>query len=578
MNLSQISLIVRKISKFLDDYGPLLLTREKLLYFRLRTDKLLEKSLREPGCLYVGLAGGSGVGKSTLINAIARRKISHASDRRPFTDKIVAYRHVDNPHEFNNLSAMFKSPDAVHDHDDFKALTLLDLPDIDSNQLSNRNVVMQILPYLDAVIWVASPEKYADSSFYELVKDSSIHKDNFIFIINKMDQLIDDDYRDPLTRINEVVGDLAFRLKRHTDIIDPKIFCISSVLEFKVQNGSYGEFLSHEFIRFRECLTEKWNTKHIKAVKRTNLVREMEDLLADLDSDIDPEQKKKALQSVKALGETKVDLIDSQKNFFHLGALLIDRLTKILADKDASISSVTMIIDKIFLRKLNTLSSDVWDLEPVLRGHVVSVAQQRLLEAEKIQSDMISTVMLSTGIKAVDMKESLIDAVSKDCAVSAFDLSKMMVENTIASSKKLIARFSKRCQSLMLFLPIIIMVLKLSGSGSVSDLLEKGSWLNALDHVLRLLMSVFTSEGLVALVVLGILEIAIIFFMALRRLKKIEKSATGISRVVTKSLAKCMNTAIRREIDNSLSLGRKLEEGIETLSKINSESNAIHLK
>jgi len=201
-----------------------------------------------------------------------------------------------------------------------------------------------------------------------------------------------------------------------------------------------------------------------------------------------------------------------------------------------------------------------------------------LLEAEKIQSDMIFTVMLSTGIKAVDRKESLLDSVSKDCAVSAFDLSKMMVENKIASSKKLIARLSKRCQSLMLFLPILIMVLKLSGSGSVSELVEKESWLNALDHVLRLLMSVFTSEGLVALVVLGILEIAIIFFMALRRLKKIEKSATGISREVTKSLAKCLNTTIRREIDNSLSLGRKLEEGIETLSKINSESNAIRLK
>jgi hypothetical protein len=65
--------------------------------------------------------------------------------------------------------------------------------------------------------------------------------------------------------------------------------------------------------------------------------------------------------------------------------------------------------------------------------------------------------------------------------------------------------------------------------------------------------------------------------MALRRRKKIKKVATEISVDVTKNLSECMNSAIKREIDNSLSLGRKLEEGIETLSRINSESNAIRL-
>ncbi len=153
----------------------------------------------------------------------------------------------------------------------------------------------------------------------------------------------------------------------------------------------------------------------------------------------------------------------------------------------------------------------------------------------------------------------------------------MMVENRIASSKKLISRIGKRCQSLILFLPVLIMVLKLSGPDSVSDLVEFKSWSTALEHVLRLLMSVFTSEGLIALIVLSILEISIIFYMALRRLKKIKKVATKISFDVTNGLSECLNVAIKREIDNSLSLGRKMEEGIETLSRINSESNAIRL-
>ncbi|MFH0959202.1 MAG: GTPase, partial [Pseudomonadota bacterium] len=330
MNQSEVSLFFKRISKFLDDFGPILLNDARLEYFKLRIAKLQEKSLQDPGCLYAGLAGGSGVGKSTLVNAIARRKISHASDRRPFTDKIVAYRHIDNPRALNDLSDLFKSPDAVHDHEELKALTIFDLPDIDSHQLSNQDVVMKILPHLDAIIWVASPEKYADSSFYQLIKESSIHKDNFIFVINKMDQLIDDDSHDPLIRVREIAEDLAFRLRRHADMTDPKVFCISSMLEFKIQNGSYGEFLSHEFLRFRDCLSEKWNQKLIKKVKRTNLLNEMEDFLIDLDADIDPEKKKEALDTVKAFREIEFESIVSPKDFYHLQSRLTGRLTKIL--------------------------------------------------------------------------------------------------------------------------------------------------------------------------------------------------------------------------------------------------------
>ncbi|MFH0959718.1 MAG: hypothetical protein V1897_13550, partial [Pseudomonadota bacterium] len=254
------------------------------------------------------------------------------------------------------------------------------------------------------------------------------------------------------------------------------------------------------------------------------------------------------------------------------------RLTKILADRDASISSVSMINNKFFLRKLNSLSTDVWDLEPVLRFQASKVTQHRLHEAERIQSDMNSTVMLSTGLKIANKTESLLDSVSKDCSSQAFDLSKMMIENKIASSKKLISMIGRRCQSLILFLPVLIMVFKLSGFGSISDVVENKSWLNLLDHVLRFLMSIFTSEGLVALLVLIILEITIVFLMALRRMKKIKKVANGISSAVTKSLTRCLNLAIKREIDDSLSLGRKLEEeGIAELSEIKSESNAIRL-
>ncbi|MHB8202462.1 MAG: GTPase, partial [Desulfomonilaceae bacterium] len=134
--------------------------------------KLSEKARSDREAFYVGLIGGSGVGKSTLINAIAGKDISRPSDRRPFTDKIVAYRHKEQARGLVKLSDLFRDPDTVHENEKLKPVVIFDLPDIDSVETSNRNTVTQIIPHLDAVIWVASPEKYADLAFYSFVSMS----------------------------------------------------------------------------------------------------------------------------------------------------------------------------------------------------------------------------------------------------------------------------------------------------------------------------------------------------------------------------------------------------------------------
>ena len=89
------------------------------------------------------------------------------------------------------LSGLFRDPDTVHENEKLEPVVIFDLPDIDSLETSNRKTVTQILPHLDAVIWIVSPEKYADSAFYSFVGMSLIHQKNFIFILNKTDQLFD---------------------------------------------------------------------------------------------------------------------------------------------------------------------------------------------------------------------------------------------------------------------------------------------------------------------------------------------------------------------------------------------------
>ena len=92
-DFSELALHINSISHFLDEYGAGFFSEDRLSFFQEMARELSEKARSDCEALYVGLIGGSGVGKSTLINAIAGEQISRPSDRRPFTDKIVTYRH-----------------------------------------------------------------------------------------------------------------------------------------------------------------------------------------------------------------------------------------------------------------------------------------------------------------------------------------------------------------------------------------------------------------------------------------------------------------------------------------------------
>ena len=93
-----------------------------------------------------GILGGTGVGKSTLINALAKSQISDASDKRPFTDHAVVYRHKRYPSGAGrDLQRSYAKMMLVHDSDIIKDLVLLDLPDFDSVEQDNRKAVLEIL-------------------------------------------------------------------------------------------------------------------------------------------------------------------------------------------------------------------------------------------------------------------------------------------------------------------------------------------------------------------------------------------------------------------------------------------------
>jgi energy-coupling factor transporter ATP-binding protein EcfA2 len=136
--------------------------------------------------LVVILMGGTGVGKSSLLNALAGAPIANASFARPTTRDPVVYLH-------EGIDAKRLDPAlqlcklASHDRPALRHKILVDTPDIDSNDLANREKLFRILPVADVVLYVGSQEKYHDQLGWDLFLEQKRRR-AFAFVLNKWDR------------------------------------------------------------------------------------------------------------------------------------------------------------------------------------------------------------------------------------------------------------------------------------------------------------------------------------------------------------------------------------------------------
>ena len=160
------------------------------------------------GDAYVlALAGGTGVGKSSVLNALAGRTVSAVRAVRPTTDEPIAWVADERRDELTPLLDWLGVRHvAGHADHALATVVILDLPDVDSVRTEHRTLVDELLPRIDAVAWVVDPEKYDDERLHGYLRTLRPHADRLRFVLNKIDRVAPSDHA-------ALLADLSRRLE-----------------------------------------------------------------------------------------------------------------------------------------------------------------------------------------------------------------------------------------------------------------------------------------------------------------------------------------------------------------------------
>jgi GTPase Era involved in 16S rRNA processing len=168
---------------------------QPLIGFDARTpDTLFNHNGSRP--LIVAFMGGTGVGKSSLLNRLAGKAIARAGIERPTSREVTLYHHhsVAIKHLPEQLPlAQIKI--AEHNDESKKNIIWIDMPDFDSTEQSNKHQVLEWLPHIDVLIYVVSPERYRDEKAWRLLLAEG-GKHGWLFVLNQWDRGQTEQYED----------------------------------------------------------------------------------------------------------------------------------------------------------------------------------------------------------------------------------------------------------------------------------------------------------------------------------------------------------------------------------------------
>ena len=153
--------------------------------------------------LVVAFFGGTGVGKSTLLNRLAGEPVAKTGVERPTSREVTLFAHESvQIQRLPSEMPLERVKTARHRNHNRKDILWIDMPDIDSIEHANRELALAWLPHIDVLIYVVSPERYRDDKGWEILLENA--RDHaWLFVMNHWDQ-----------GVEEQIDDFASQLKQ----------------------------------------------------------------------------------------------------------------------------------------------------------------------------------------------------------------------------------------------------------------------------------------------------------------------------------------------------------------------------
>jgi hypothetical protein len=326
--LAEIDDLVLKVRRWLDHSPAWDPAHKARSVVRKIVERVSTLRIRLESPIVVATFGGTGTGKSTLVNALVGQEVSQSGRQRPTTTLPILLVHPD--FETNALGLDLNQFQIKKiDTPMLRDLVLIDCPDPDTSEGadsgSNLARLRAILPHCDVLLYVSTQQKYRSARISEELADAAAGC-RLVFVQTHADQDSDirDDWKQNLAPAYQV----------------PDMFFVDSRRAMLEQ--TQGQRTSGDFGRLIDLLTNQLGASRRVAIRRANLIDLLEEALTLCRVDYD-----KRLKDVRSLQ----DVLEQQRT------KLRDSLTTQLRDE-------LLLNRNLWERRLLAAVTDIWGFSP----------------------------------------------------------------------------------------------------------------------------------------------------------------------------------------------------------------------